>query len=59
MKQYLSVVIVFVVCLLAIAIAWGWRISQRDNDDFENLVNDYVNIYNENVKINQNVKIYE
>ena len=54
MKQYLSVVIVFVICLLAIAGAWGWRISQR---------NEKINIdsLEESIKINSTkpVKIYE
>lgn len=57
MKQYLSVVIVFVICLLAIAGAWGWRISQKDRkidiDDIENT--------EKRIQINTNkpVEIYE
>jgi len=54
MKQYLSVVIVFVICLLAIAGAWGWRISQKNKKiDIEDL--------EENIQINSTrpINIYE
>lgn len=70
MKQYLSVVIVFVLCLLAIACAWGWRISQRDkkididpSDLEKNLTPITINVYDENtnnaeVTFNEFIKEY-
>lgn len=54
MKQYLSVVIVFVVCLLAILGAWIWRISQRtsiDTNTSKDVINKTINVYQDNVNI--------
>lgn len=64
MKQYVSVVIVFVICLLAVACAWGWRISQKDEkiniDDLEESIKTNstkpVNIYEEKEESTDNVK---
>ena len=53
MKQYISLVIVFIVCLLAIACAWVWRISQRTamNKEFTgNVVNNII-VYEDKVNI--------
>ncbi len=54
MKQYVTVVIVFVICLLAIVGAWGWRISQKDKkidiDDLEKRIQ---------INTNRPVEIYE
>jgi len=51
MKQYLSVVIVTVICILAIICAWGWRVAK--SNEKEN-----IDRLSKNIQIN-NIKVYE
>lgn len=54
MKQYLSVVIVFGICILAITGAWIWRVSQSNNRT-------NIDTLNQNIQINSTkpVNVYE
>lgn len=52
MKEYLMVVLVTIVCVLAIVGAWFWRKSQEPSiSEVENKIEKYVDIYKEKVNV--------
>lgn len=52
MKEYLTVVLVTIVCLLCIVGAWFYRKAQTPNEnEVENRIERYVDIYEDNVNV--------
>ncbi len=51
MKEYLTVIIVTVICILAIIGTWIWRTTRTVDKDLENKIDEYVQIYEDKVRI--------